>query len=275
MKSISSGTNKTKCASTTIKNYIKFYSQKTTNKKIKKQDEPSMFDMVSSYYGAYSFDDSYPKDMTGNILSCNALKFIKNIISLLSKPLNVEKGNLLPKNFYKKLIALKNTNSFLDDMDEKEQERNYRQAAHVMEAAGMFKRSKGKVSVDFSFESDADVYFALLKAFWHLTEWDQIFPLNVDVDMAKAFHFDRSIFKDILLKERKEKRIYVQKIADYFSDLTGISNKGDLILAFFLDFYLLKWLEHFNLVKCHKGSGAMPVSFEISSFASEIFANIS
>jgi hypothetical protein len=90
--------------------------------------------------------------------------------------------------------------------------------------------------------------------------------------MARSLHFDRHIFRDILLRE---KNMYVQSIADHFSDLTGISKKGNAIFASFLDFYLLKWLEYFNLVKYHKNSDSMPVSFEVSSFASEAFTIIS
>jgi len=249
-----------------------YYSETAEVPKI--QNELKMFDMVPAYYNAYLFDNTYSE----NVLNCNALKFAKDISSLLSKPWNAEKGRILPNSFYEQIVYCNDVHVFLNDMSKKNMERYYRQTAYIMKAAGMIKCSKGKVFADLLFESDKDIYFALLEAFWNLTEWELIFPLhsdlNMDKNMVKALHYDRSIFRDILLKERTEKVICMQEVADYFSDLTGISDRGDVDFAFFLDFYLLKWLEHFNLVKYHKSSGLMPRSFEVSSITSEILANI-
>jgi len=226
--------------------------------------------MVSSYYNTYLFDEYSSENSSSNISNCIAMKLVKNIISQLSISWDVEKGSILPKKFYKKIAACKKSNGFLSDMDEETIEYYYRQSAHIMKAAGMIKHQKGKIFADFELKSDIDIYFTLLKTFWHSTEWEQIFPS--DTDMAKSLHHNKCLFKDILLKENK---MYVQDIADKFCDLTGISNKGDSFFTSFLDFYLLKWLEHFNLVKYQKDSDEKPVSFEIPSFASEVFAIIS
>jgi len=266
MKSISSGSRKAWNASAVIKSYSATYCLEVN----KVRSELNMFNMISSYYNAYSFDEHYSGNTLSDISNCTAIRLVKNIISLLSTSWDIEKGSILPKKFYKQITACEKTNPFLFNAEKETIEYYYRKTANIMKAAGMIKHLKGKIFVDVPSESDVDIYFTLLKTFWYSTEWEQIFPS--DIDMANSLHYNKCIFKDILLKE---KSMYVQDIADQFCDLTGISVKGDFSFISFLDFYLLKWLEHFNLVKYRKGSDEMPVSFEISRFTSEAFAIIS
>ena len=277
MRTISSSSRKAN-ALTAIKSYAKFYNSEATEV----QGESNIFNMVSSYYKAYSLDDYYPEDVLNNISDCNALKLIKNIISLLSdKTWKVEKGRILPEDFYKQIVC-KKANSFLGNVDKELIKYYYLQSAHIMKAAGIIKHVKGEIIVNLPSKLDIDIYLSLLKAFWNSVEWEEIFPSNID--MAKSLYRDRNIFKDILLKETI---VDVQGIANRFSDLTGISNLAyisdednefftpEKIFTSFLDFYLLKWLEHFNLVKYQNGFGNDRVSFEVSGFASEIFEIIS
>ena len=279
METVSSSSRKAKIKgiSTVIKSCAKFYHSES----VEVQGEPDVFNVISSYYKACSFDDYYSEDILSNISNCNALKLVKNIIALLSKPWKVEKERILPENFYKQIVC-KKANSFLSDADEDLIKYYYSQLAHIMKAGKMIKHFKGEIILDLPSDSDIDIYLALLKAFWNLVEWEDIFPSNVD--MAKSLYNDRNIFKDMLLKETI---VDVQSISNRFSDLTGISNLADIsnknnksftpdkIFASFLDFYLLKWLEHFNLVKYQNGLSNDRVSFEVSGFAPEIFEIIS
>ncbi len=223
------------------------------------------FDAASSYHAYIVSDrDSAPAEAE-NCLAVRLCSFIAATAD--GRECSHDRGCLLPDEYYSV-----SADSFISQCSSHEKidhclaDIYLRQMAMIMKVCGLIEKSKGRVKVS-SFEGDRRLlYCRLMRTFWNDVEWKELFPS--DHELAELLQRDRSIFRDVLLRRKKAQ---VQEVANDFSELTGVARKNDLFFASFIDFYLLTWLGHFNMVDYYGGVSSEPVAWALTDAAPQVF----
>ncbi len=114
--------------------------------------------------------------------------------------------------------------------------------------------------------NDSSLYKCLFNSFWNTIAWEDIFPS--DPEGAVELKRNRNIFLDLL--NRRQNSVSIETLANEFLELTGISEKNDLFMISFIDFYLLTWLNHFGIVDYIRGSIYSPVMIRVTDMGRRI-----
>jgi hypothetical protein len=124
--------------------------------------------------------------------------------------------------------------------------------------------------VDVSDDSLTGIYFRLLDAFWNRVDWKDIFPS--DPESAEELWHNRFILRDLLTRQLESGNLV--EIANEFFEITGFASRGDVFQISFLDFYLITWLRHFNILSMNEDSGDDAVYLSCTDFGQRILKSL-
>ncbi len=175
----------------------------------------------------------------------------------------------LPDAFYKKCIR-----------DERLEERRHaswddeiltifaKQMINILKKGQMVLVKNGEV--DVSDDSVTGIYFRLIDAFWNRVDWKVIFPS--DPGSADELWHCRYIIRDLL--SRQSGRGNLVEITNEFFEITGFASSGDVFQISFIDFYLITWLRHFNVLSMNDDSGDDTVYLTCTDFGQRILKSL-
>ncbi len=204
---------------------------------------------------------------TADCFACDIARLLLDFIGIKSVKLN---EGALPDSFYKKVLDAAEAEGLLEQTagDKDLLHINLKQMIHILRASGLVSDQNGKAVAAEKDISDNSLYFRLLNSFWNFVPWEDIFPS--DEEAAMALHEDRLIMRDLLLK--KDDFVSVDDLTNEFCELTGFSEKNNLILISFIDFYLYTWLKHFNILRYRKSKGKVPVTLALTEEGRRLLA---
>jgi len=135
-----------------------------------------------------------------------------------------------------------------------------KQLIHMLRKCGVISSTAGRARVlkrDLSRES---FYAGLFNCFWNDVDWGRIFPSNPGA--AEKLHSKRKILLSVL--KNHTRKIRLDRIVREFANEACLEEMNDLIMISFIDFYLLKWLSHFGLIRYFDGSLNSPVCIQVT-----------
>ena len=120
-----------------------------------------------------------------------------------------------------------------------------KQMINILVSAGVIVSSKNQAVLSERYESDIELYSVLFRTFWHDIEWENIFPS--DPPAAEKLKKQKGILKQLILKIHRP--VPIDYLSNEFFNLTGFTERNDIFMISFLDFYFFTWLMHFGIIR--------------------------
>ncbi len=168
--------------------------------------------------------------------------------------------------FYDLCLEKINHNKILTEIDDDELIIIY-----LKQCVAMMRDSKILYMSDAASVSDRNLYKCLFNSFWNSVSWENIFPS--DPGAARELKINRNIFRDLV--SNKQDTVSIENLVNEFIELTGISEKNDLFMISFIDFYLLTWLHHFGIIEYIRSSVYSPVLIRLTTAGRKLFSLLS
>ena len=223
---------------------ILYFNNESFNKEIVNTDNKNFFDSASNYYQTL-YKNNTLSTIPG-LGNCFAVKLAKILIELIdNNKFKLTQNNRFRKNFYD--ISLKEVinSSLSKDISDPEVLLIYiKQIIHILRSTDIIGNEEGVALINNCFNSSDDLFYILFHGFWEKVKWDEIFPS--DKEAANDLKKNKSMLVDIII--RQYKKIQIDTLANNFFELTGFSDKNDLFMISFLDFYFFTWLKHFGIL---------------------------
>lgn len=249
---------------------IVLYS-KNSGVEFQKKDDKDIINVISNIYNYLSDSDS-PVFSGKDISASFAVKLAKIIIEhISSSKCIVGKHGFFTVEFYDKIMIKSIKSPIYTEIEDPEIFTIYvKQTVALLKKTGII-RFEGKYAVTSGNISDARLFTALFNSLWNDIEWETIFPS--DANAAIELRRNRLILKDLILKQKKA--VELDHVANEFFDLTGFSEKNDLLMISFMDFYIFAWLKNFGLVRYIEKSSTSPVYIEVTDLGQRVLKHLS
>lgn len=251
---------------------IPFYTgENGTYSPEKRIDGPDIYKAVATYYK--SLEESSHRYAASEMGNCFAVQLARHVLdSLADHPSPVKADARLSEDFYESVADKIKKISLFDEINNDEDILliHLKQMVSLLKSSGIISVKNRKVSRIEDDISTRSLYFLLINSFWNRVSWEDIFPSNDEA--ARALHADRTIMRDLLLRQKK--RVFIHKLANEFFEMTGFAAENDLMSISFLDFYLFSWLKHFNVIRYIESSSSYAVSIELTDMGSRLLASL-
>jgi len=229
------------------------------------------FSTINNYYELISGNESNSTefDLSGSF----AVRLSRYLIDIIcTSPFSVSKGDRFGDDFYIECMKVLDGSGLMEEAggDGEILVIHLKQMVQIMRECGIISSSNGTAIVSDKGISNRSLFFKLLNSFWNDVDWADIFPSNPDT--AKELKTDRNILKDLLL--RYSGRFELNTVSNEFFELTGLASKNDMLTISFLDFYLLTWLKHFNILSYYESTGNSPICVELTEGGKRLLASI-
>jgi hypothetical protein len=193
---------------------------------------------------------------------CFAVRLALFLIETIShKKFTLSAGGCFSRGFYRHCLESAARTDLADEINDPELMVIYiKQCLRLLESTGILKRGGRQALINTDEASTATIFHKLFNAFWNTTPWEDLFPS--DTESARELKATRGILKDLLL--RRNGAVSIGAIANEFFEMTGFSNRNNLFMISFLDFYFFTWLNHFGLVRYSNESDLSPVRLTVT-----------
>ena len=219
------------------------YANNPTQTHIDSNSHQNNFEKIMGYYTSLS-SNGHPLMLDYAMPHTFVVTLAKIIINNLNS-IKESCKNGFPDSFYDLCVTQLYSESAFDKSIDNEMCIIYlKQCKSLLLHGQVFTVSKGKIIINDNEISDSDLYLKLYYSFWDKVPWEDIFPS--DENAAKELQYNKNILIDLLVKS--ENSIEVDRIANDFIELTGISYKNDLFMISFIDFYFFTWMKHFGIL---------------------------
>ena len=145
---------------------------------------------------------------------------------------------------------------------------NLKQMMNILRTASIVKYDGEYAQINREFSSREELSKTIFDSFWNKTDWDKIFPS--DPDAAIGLKTYRHVIMKLI---QNQKRSTIEDLANNFFELTGFSNKNNLFMISFVDFYLFAWLKNFGFINYLQSNSETSVTIETTNFNKDILTS--
>jgi hypothetical protein len=221
----------------------------------------AVLETISRFYDAL---DSSRQNLSPvpEVNGCFAVRLALFLIETISaKKFSLNAAGCFSQVFYRHCLASASQAGLTDEINDNELLVIYiKQCLQLMEKSGILERNRRQARICINAMSPAVLYHRLFNAFWNSTPWEDLFPS--DRESARELKATRGILKDLLL--RRHGAVALGAIANEYFEMTGFSNRNDLFMISFLDFYFFTWLRHFGMVRYLNEDDLAPVRITVT-----------
>jgi len=226
------------------------------------------FNSVQSYYSQLAKNEFLDKNPSVNCCAVKLSRFIAEEARL--NGISYVSGSIPESSFSSWINKIKRTSLWNYCDNDKELCTIYlKQMIQIMKSASILIESKGLLVISKKYTTK-NLYEKLLYSFWNKTPWKNIFPSSEEE--ANHLHSNRKEISHLL--QQHGSRDLNSLYRDY-SYATGHKSDNILFSISFIDFYLITWLRHFDILNYTQGSFFNPVTIYITEPGRNILQNLS
>ncbi len=193
---------------------------------------------------------------------CFAIRLAHFLIETISnKNFSLSADRCFSQSFYRHCMEAASQTGLADEIKDSELMVIYiKQCLRLMDESGILSRDRCHARIYPDKASPETIFHKLFNAFWNSTPWEDLFPS--DRESARELKATRGILKDLLL--RRHGAVSLGAIANEYFEMTGFSNRNNLFMISFLDFYFFTWLSHFGMVRYSNEDAHAPVRITVT-----------
>ncbi len=228
------------------------------------QDHLSSIAVLESIGQYYSYLGSARQNLTSDpdMNGCFAVRLALFLIDTISNnTYTLDAEGCFSQGFYRHCLDAASASALAGEINDPELLVIYiKQCLRMMDSCGILLRNGRLARINAAETSAAAIYHKLFNAFWNRTPWEELFPS--DTESARELNATRNILKDLLL--RRHGAVKLDSIANEFFEMTGFSNRNNLLMISFLDFYFFTWLKNFGMIRYSDGRDCAPVRITVT-----------